>query len=72
MSVTEPNVGAREAHDSGVFLGDSAQVLTKQRKGWRVDRVKLGADLLVIFASERYFMPTSLRSKATLWRAITL
>jgi hypothetical protein len=31
--MTEPNGGEREAHDSGVFLGDSAQVLTRQRRG---------------------------------------
>jgi len=31
--MTEPNGGAREAPDSGVFLGDSAQVLTRQRMG---------------------------------------
>jgi hypothetical protein len=31
--MTDPNGGAREAHDSGIFLGDSAQVLTRQRMG---------------------------------------
>jgi len=31
--MTEPKGGARQAHDSGVFLGDSAQMLMRRRRG---------------------------------------
>ena len=67
----EPSRGALEAHDSGLFLGGSAQALAMQRRAGEMIGSNWGSDMLVIFAGEMYFILTSLRSKATLWRATT-
>jgi hypothetical protein len=48
-AATEPNGGAREAHDGGVFLGDSAPMLTRQRRDGEMIQVNLGCGFACYF-----------------------